>query len=334
MRLMTWLGLMLAARVVPAAAPSAAVLEVRAEGWWNAAEQAALARALHQALATGGLRLAEPEQVELALGGRPARTCATDRCRLELARALAVSRLVTAHVRAEGGGAMVILSLFNAEVGERTAQVSRFCRGGGTDLHRTIAEAARALREAEPPTEAGRVQIRTRPAGAAVWLDGRGLGESDTELPAAAGTHLVVLERAGFVRVETRIVVRTGEAASFDVTLVPLGPPVPPGPGGPPVDARVRDPGAHALRPWGVGTLLVGAVALGVGAGLTAYGCAPAGEQRQCARPAGVRTSGLALLGVGGAAALAGAGLWIYDVRRERVRVAATPAGVALWLTW
>jgi hypothetical protein len=326
---------MLPAPAAAGPARSVAILDVSFAGQ-PPGVPAQVETALRRALAAVGLAVIPPERVEIALGGQPAGSCRTDRCRIDLARRLGASRLIDAHVRPEAGGAALVLFLFNAEVGERTANVSRFCRAAGVGpVLEALPEAARALLDAEPEIPAGRLAIRTIPAGATIQLDGRPLGEGDAELPAAAGPHEVRLEKHGFAPVKLRVEVVLWQVNRVEVALAPLATAAP----GPlAVVPRASEGEARSWRPWAYATLGAAVAAIAAGGVLVARSGAPtctlAGEQRQCPGTRGGRAEGFALIGAGGAAAAGGIGLWVYDARRQRARVSVSPAGAALALSF
>jgi hypothetical protein len=345
-RIRSWcfavMGVVLAWGGVAGAAPGAALVEVATEGSWTAREQVELHMVVSRALTASGLQLVGPEQVEIALAGRSAATCRDDRCRIDLARNLGVSRLVFAHLRAEGGGVTVTLVMFNAEVGERTGSATRHTKSDAPPaLREAINHAAESMLKAELPMPAAKIAVRTRPAGATISVDGRMLGEGDAELPVTAGRHLVMIEKTGFQRAQVRVELKPGDVANLDVTLVKIkagepataGPPVMLAPlPGPPQDRE-------AGRPWrtaGYVALGAGIAALGTGIGLYAYGCEPAPGAKRCPVKASVRTSGTAFIGVGAALVAAGVGLWVIDLWRARTRARVTlgPGGAGLALDW
>jgi hypothetical protein len=323
-----------APRLVAAAPPAgpapgprtAALVSVTFAGTFDRREQAELQLALRRALAGAGLQLFEAEQLDLALGGRRPESCQDDRCRIEVARALGAQRLVDAVFRREAGGVGVSLFMFNALVSERTATATRFCARcslGGFRI--TMSEAAGALCASDPAVPAGRLVVRTIPGGATVTLDGRMLGESDADLPVAAGGHLLVLERPGFARVDVKVEVKANEASRIELALAATTPAS---------QTASVEPGRRALRPWAYGLIGLGGAALATGVVLYALGCEPEGEVRRCPRLPSVRTSGTVLLVSGAAAVAGGVVLLAWDGRRERGRVTATPGGVALTVSW
>jgi hypothetical protein len=323
------------------AAPAAALVEVATEGSWTAREQVELHMVVSRALTAAGLQLVGPEQVEIALAGRSAASCRDDRCRIDLARNLGVSRLVFAQLRGEAGGATVTIVMFNAEVGERTGSASRFAKGDSPAvLREAILQAAASMMKAELPMPAAKVAVRTRPSGVTITIDGRMLGEGDAELPVTAGKHLVVLEKTGFQRAQLRVDLKPGEVAQLDVTLqklkageAPAGPVLV----GPPASGPAPDRAAG--RPWRTAGYVVmgaGIAALGAGIGLYAYGCEPEAGAARCPVKQSVRTAGTAFIGVGAALVAAGVGLWVIDLWRVRTRGRVTlgPGGAALALDW
>ncbi|HEY3353540.1 MAG TPA: PEGA domain-containing protein [Polyangia bacterium] len=315
-----------------AAAPqrTAALLNVSFSGDFTARERAELPLAVRRALVAAGLTVFEPEQLDLAFGTRPKGSCPDDRCRVDVARSLGAQRLVDAHFRRDAGGTGVTLVVFDAEVSAPAGTTTRFCaRCDTAGMRKTVVEAARAVVAGDTAVPAGRLVVRTIPGAATVTVDGRVLGETDTDLPLAAGSHLVVLERAGATRVESRVEVKAGAVTRIELALAAVGlPSAEPGAGG------VTQPARRSLRPWAYVLLGAGVVGLVAGGTLYGLGCEAEGEARRCPRLPSVRTGGLALLATGGALVAGGIVLWAFDGRRERARIAAGPGTLTLSLDW
>jgi len=281
----------------------------------------------------------QPEPVEAALAGRQPPVCRNDRCRIDLARALQAKRLVDAHFRAEADGYGVTLFLFNAEIGQRSNNVARFCRRCGPDgLRQLLPEAARELDRGEPEIPAGQLLVRTVPPGAKIYLDGRALGQSNAELPAPAGWHTLRLEKPGFADAEMRVEVSLWQPSRAHVALAPLGGTsrvvITPAP----VPGHDDGGRRHRLRPWAYAAVAAGVAAIAVGAVVLSRSgepaCALEGTARQCPELRGGRTTGIALLATGAAVTAGGAGLLIYDLHHARARLALAPTGAALTLSW
>jgi hypothetical protein len=311
-----------------AAAPqrTAAVLNVSFAGTFSPREHAELPAALRRALSGAGLTVFEPEQLDLAFGARPKGSCPDDRCRVEVARSLGAQRLVDAHFRRDVTGTEVTLTVFNAEVSEAAAPLARSC--ARCDLKRLMADMARALVARDRDVPAGRLVVRTIPGGAAVTVDGRLLAATDAELPLAAGPHAITLARQGYTRVETRVEIRPGAVSRIELALAALGVP-----SGEAAADRGSSP-RRSLRPWAWAVLGAGVAALAAGGTLYALGCEPEAGARRCPRLPSVRTGGIALLATGGAFAAVGAGLWVFDWRRESARLAVGPGTLTLSLDW
>lgn len=64
------------------------------------------------------------------------------------------------------------------------------------------------------------VKITTTPARAAVSIDGRSVGATPLEIDLTPQSHQIEVERAGYEKLTTTIVVETGKARSVDLTLV------------------------------------------------------------------------------------------------------------------
>ena len=89
-----------------------------------------------------------------------------------------------------------------------------------------LLEALRPLAPPLPPTEAGPLLIKSNPAGAQVFLDGKPAGTTDADgefrLPKLApGEHKIRLTHAGYQDSEQTINLLAGQHASLPVTLPP-----------------------------------------------------------------------------------------------------------------
>ncbi|MDX2011636.1 MAG: serine/threonine-protein kinase [Myxococcaceae bacterium] len=115
-----------------------------------------------------------------------------------------------------------------------------------------------------PPPALGRLEVTTRPPGAAVFIDGQRAGSTPLSLPVAAEVpHQVKLELAGFADVEQTFTLSPGMTRAIELQLAALKavrPRAPaPEPPAPPrvVDEAPRGPGLLSLstEPWSMVTI-------------------------------------------------------------------------------
>jgi len=143
------------------------------------------------------------------------------------ARGQLAVRSTPAGARVEVNGRMrgqTPLTLHDLPLGALSVRVIR--DGYKTEQRRVTLTASRASQSLEVPLAAsaaasgskaspdfvGSVLFETRPAGARVFLDGRQIGTTPTEVPkVAAGSHVVRLELTGFKRWSASVTVVAGE---------------------------------------------------------------------------------------------------------------------------
>jgi hypothetical protein len=151
----------------------------------------------------------------------------------------------------------------------------------------------------------GTLAVLSAPKGALLLVDGRATSVTPVERPCVTGPHTIELALSGYERAQRSIRIEKDQRAdlSFELTREkpPAPPPLPPLP--PPTRPRWR--------------LAVGAVAMGVGAGLIGLGASGLAVNDQCAGPPSMAPgicpqlydtakAGAALVGVGGATLIIG----------------------------
>ena len=169
---------------------------------------------------------------------------------------------------------------------------------------------AAALAEEAVGVGATALEIRSRPPGARVVVDGTPVGVTDLRYGVYPGDHRVRLELEGHDPLDTTASVRQGEIRLLELDLSP-------------------SEGTHERRPfrtWSFLSFAGGALALGAGATLMAID-QPADEGGHL-HPTSVDTlaGGLAAVGAGAALVATGIVLWRLDHRRAHPRTVVAPA--------
>ncbi len=165
----------------------------------------------------------------------------------------------------------------------------------------------------------GKLTFKTRPAGAKVFVDGELVGQTPWEQGAREGEHQLAFELPGHRRETRTVVVRRDEVTAVDVELTPVI-----GPGG----------GAVRRNPLWLG-VAIGGVAVAIGGGVVL-----AMDEDDTATPTtdqhytDTAPIGLAMIGVGAAAAVAGTYLYLTTGRPVAARSTPTawvaPGGAGL----
>lgn len=180
-------------------------------------------------------------------------------------------------------------------------QVCRDCRND--TLGPTAEDMAKALFVVQSQG-LGKLTFETRPAGAKVFLDGELVGQTPWEQGAREGEHQLAFELPGHRRETRTVVVRRDEVTAVEVTLTPVI-----GPGG-----KVR------RNPLWLG-VAIGGVAVAIGGGVVL-----AMDEDNTATPTAdqyytdTAPIGLAMIGVGAAAAVAGTYLYLTTGRPTAAR--------------
>lgn len=248
---------------------------------------------------------------KLAPGTGALANCRDGGCYPAVAQALAVGYLVAGRVTESNKNYEVSLELINGRTGGVIGTNRERCETCGVDeAGEKMALAASALRsrlEALTKTPA-RFIIRSRPAGAAVRVDGTGVGRTPLDRELNGGQHKLELVATGYDPLDRTVTVVSGVDETLDLELVPL-------------------PTKFPFRKAGWAAVAVGALALVAGIWTVAIDgreIACSAAQRDpfghCPQVRNTRALGAALVGVGGAFATLG-GAWLY--------IGAAPGGIA-----
>jgi len=165
-----------------------------------------------------GQKLAGPNQ---ALAG-----CQNASCYPAMASALAASYLITAQVAESSKTYTMVLEIINGRTGAVLASNRERCETcGAEEAGEKMGLAASALRERlEVESRApARFVIRSRPAGAAVVMDGRQAGVTPLDTNLAGGQHHMQMFLADHETVARSFTVVSGvdESMELDLTAIP-----------------------------------------------------------------------------------------------------------------
>jgi hypothetical protein len=228
--------------------------------------------------------------------------CHDGACYPAVAQALGVGYLVAGSVSESNKNYEITLELINGRTGGAIGTNRERCETCGVDeAGEKMALAASALRarlEVLTRTPA-RFIIRSRPAGAALRVDGAGVGRTPLDHELIGGPHKLELAAAGYDPLERTVTVVSGVDETIDLELVPL-----------PTKFPYRKAGWAAIV-FGALAVVAGVWAVATDGGELA--CAP--SQRDdfghCPKVRNTRALGAALVGLGGVSATLG-GAWLY----------------------
>jgi hypothetical protein len=337
------IALLLAPAAAAAGRPTAACLDVQAEGL-PAAVTKDLTRALRAALvADGKFARVEPKAGLMELRLLLDCQAATPACWVAVARTVQARTLFLAEVRRAGSGWVVRLQRIDGTSGASTDAVE-------APLGRDRAGLARTLRERAADFFAslrgGIVRVLSEPTASEVLVDGEPRGTTPQSLKLRAGNHRIEVRRAGYRPFQQEVEVEAADAVDVDARLVEA----------PRESAPVEPPPAApqgGLRAGAIVTFVAAGLALGAGAALAVLERQTQSEfnRLDLTTRAGVdrrftlKHRGQALsvgadvaVAVGGAAAVLAIVLAARDLKARReapaVRVTVGPGAVALRWTY
>ena len=317
---------------------------------------------LHKALSAKGTLLGAAQTTAglRAAGVSSAAICDTDDCGAKLAAKTKSRFVVSAKVASADEIYNVSLSVFDASRKERLVVngVCELCTAG--EVNGTIATAVGRLDKAfakpekapEPVAVKPKTQtldIKSRPDGAQIFVDGQMMGVSPKAIALLPGQHAVELRKEGFVTVRNTVII-SDRATSYApvlkavpapvvvvappvVTPIVTPPVVTPPVVTPPVvtpsvgRAGIQPSGRYNTAAWGM--MLGGAVLAGVGTWLIVLDgevtCDDGRGRTTC--PNVYNTKGVGIAGLGIGAALIGASIAIFSVGpTDESDAPATPA--------
>jgi hypothetical protein len=238
----------------------------------------------------------------LAASGIDARTCKDESCYRRVAPLLSVAYLVTGAVAESRKTYDITLELVNGRTGAVIGTHRERCEICGVEeAGEKMGLAASALRtRLEALVRApARFVIRSRPAGAAVSMDGQPIGRTPLDREIASGAHSLQVSAEGYEVSQRSLTVVSGVDETLDLELLPL-------------------PSKFPFRAAGITAVALGAAAIAAGIYAVAIDgdeiACSAGEKDpwgHCPHLRSTRTLGAVLVGLGVGSATLG-GVWLY----------------------
>jgi PEGA domain len=308
-------ALMALVPVAAAAAPRAAVLPLSCSGAVPSAREEAVRTALRRTLSSAGHRVLPTTEVDRLLVIAQQR-CISATCLAKNAKLLGVELLLGGRLELEAGGSQtwdLALWLYDASKGS-TAAVHR-SRCAACDPARLGPWATKTVRallaQATDDAATTQLRVRSRPAGAAVTIDGAAAGITPMTFGIQPGRRSIEVQLAGYRASVQEVTVRAGATELVEVFLEPAG-------------GRGKQ-GADRVRPASI----LKWVALGAGVAALAGGitlialdgdetCDSGWGPAACPERQATLAPGIALTVTGGLATAISGLLFYYDARPEQ----------------
>jgi hypothetical protein len=311
-----------AARAQTESAPSqrVAIARLSFEGKIPEGLQELFAQRLVQGLSAARFEVLRGSDVQQRLAGpnQALATCQNATCYPAMASALAASYLITANLTESNKTYTLVMEIINGRTGGVLASNRERCETcGAEEAGEKMGLAASALCERlEAVSRApARFIIRSRPAGAAVVMDGRQAGATPLDVELPGGTHHVQLFLPDHDTLSRSFTVVSGVDEALDLDLVAI-------------------PSTFPYRAVGWGALGGGAALLVAGIVTMTLdnkqiGCSADEKDiyKHCPWVRSTKWWGAVMMGVGAAAATTG-GFFLYLAPRSAAVPAAATAGV------
>jgi len=201
-----------------------AVVGLVFEGEVSTGVRAELSERLGRGLTAAGWRLAPAADLRRALGGHQG-PCVEEACWRRVAKALGCRYAVGGVVKGEARRYDIKLWIGDSVSGAVAARVDERCNicalHAAAEKMELIASAL-AERLAAAERAPAHLAVVTDPPGATVLVDGTEVGSAPRELELAAGRHLVVVRRAGYVATERSITMVAGAQERLALRLLQL----------------------------------------------------------------------------------------------------------------
>ncbi|MBN2576423.1 MAG: PEGA domain-containing protein [Deltaproteobacteria bacterium] len=318
-----------AAQTTPAAVPPpptataqrVAVARLTFEGVIPEGLQDLFAQRLVQGLSAARFEVLRGTDVQQRLVGpnQPLASCQNAACYPAMAYVLGASYLITAHVAESNKTYTMVMEIINGRTGAVLASNRERCETCGVEeAGEKMGLAASALRERLEAVsrDPARIIIRSRPAGAAVVLDGRQTGVTPLDVELRGGPHHAQLYLANHDPLSRSFTVVGGVDEALDLDLVAL-----------PSKFPYRAAGWSALA-GGAALLVAGIVAMSVDN--EEIGCSEADKDvnGHCPWIRSTNWWAASMIGLGVAAATTG-GFFLYLAPSTATAPATAAAGVA-----
>jgi hypothetical protein len=209
----------------PAPTQRVAIVRLDFEGKIPAALQELFAQRLVEGLSAARFEVLRGSDVEQRLAAAALSACQNTSCYPAIATALAASYLITANVSESNKTYTIIMEIINGRTGGVLASNRERCETCGVEeAGEKMGLAASALRERLEVVsrDPARIIIRSRPAGAAVVMDGRPIGVAPLDVELPGGPHHVQLNLRNHDPLSRSFTVVGGVDEVFDLDLVAL----------------------------------------------------------------------------------------------------------------
>jgi len=209
------------------AAQRVAIAKLRFEGKIPKVLQDLFARRLLEGLSAARFEVLTGSEVQATLkGSQDLAACDNATCYQAIATALAASYLITANVSESNKTYTVTMEIINGRTGKVLASNRERCETCGVEeAGEKMGLAASALRERLETVSRGpaRFIVKSRPAGAAVRLDGQTVGVTPLDVDLSGGQHLLQLSHPGYDLLERKFIAVSGvdETMDFDMVAIP-----------------------------------------------------------------------------------------------------------------
>ncbi len=212
----------------PSAKPHIAVLNLDAVGVTQEVALTLSDRLRTELAQTNAFVLVERNQMDKILKeqGFELSGCTTDACAIEAGRLLNVQEICVGSVGKIGNLYTVSLRLINVETGQVIKTVSEDCPCPIEDvLTRSMHNAAlklAGLLPAQTTPLTGKLAIRSQPAQARIFIDGKDYGQTPDTVSLPAGKHTLILRKNRFESARKIVKILARQTQSVQIILKPL----------------------------------------------------------------------------------------------------------------
>ena len=152
--------------------------------------------------------------------------CTSDACAIEAGRLLNVQEICVGSVGKVGNLYTVSLRLINVETGQVIKTVSEDCPCPieavlTRSMHNVALKLAGLLPNQTTPLT-GKLAVRSQPAQARIFIDGKDYGQTPATVSLPAGKHVLVLQKDRFASARKSVEVVPRQTQSVQLTLKPL----------------------------------------------------------------------------------------------------------------
>lgn len=216
-------------------ARSALLLEPTFDGPMLGAEKDALLAAVRDALRTQQLDTIPPSDLEATLAAEPQlKDCYTELCFERLGRLMASQLVLRYRVKVNQPAGKstkaewrLNVELVDVDIGAFGARITENCSAcNDTQAADQLGDMVKRAIFQSASLPRGTLEVKSRPSGSTVFVDGTELGITPYKRAAFAGKHKLVLRHTGFRSEQVETEVKDGEKQHVEVTLNPGQDPV------------------------------------------------------------------------------------------------------------